>query len=378
LIEFDGLGTPVPLEIDHDLSVASIEGLIKPLPKHAGRLQLEYRDTRSKFASSGTPTGSGGADIYSIGGTWHWQTTDWLSMIAAGRLDHYAMFSNSEPRGFSVEDYDHTLTEPSYNLGSVAKVSANDSVRLAFGRGVLLPNHIDLFYSVPIPANAFGLTRVSGDPRIDPTKNLNAELGWNHRFETIDANFDASVFWQKLSDVKSVSPRFSDLNLVVVGSEVINLPRNVGDTTIVGSELALEGKLTEDWSYRLGYTLLSVDDDFEVNQTALAYAVDFEDSTPTHTVDIGLGYGNGPFEGDLAFRWQSKRTFLTPNNGPATFNMITKDVDNVVDLTGRLGYRMTDQVDLPLIGTNILGGTDWGPGVDIDSRILLSLRIAFD
>ncbi|MDH3663549.1 MAG: TonB-dependent receptor, partial [Alphaproteobacteria bacterium] len=376
-IEVDGQGQIVPLAIDSDLTVASLEGLFKPVAQHNARLLMEYRDTRTKFASGPLPAGSGGADIYSLGGTWHWQTTDWLTLTAAGRLDHFDMFLNGAPRGFDESDYDRTFTEPSYNLGSVAKVGAADTVRLAAGSGVLLPNHVDIFYNLHVAPNPFSITGASGDPRIDPAKNVNVGLGWNHVFESFGANLDASVFWQRQSDLKSVSGRPSSPTLVVVGSEVLTVPRNVGDSTVVGAELALEGELADSWRYRLGYTLLSVDDDLEVNQTAAAYPVDFEDSTPTHTVDLGLGYVADPFSADLAVRWQSERTLFAPNDTP-TFELGTVDVDHVFDVSGRLGYQLSDNIDLSQVGTNIFGGTDWGPGVDIDSRVLLSLRWVLD
>ncbi len=375
--EVDGRGGVQPLSADSDLTVINLEGLVKPIARHSARLLLEYRDTRTKFATGSLPSGSGGADIYAIGGTWHWQAADWLALTAAGRIDHFDMFLNSQPRGFSEADYDRTFTESSYNIGAVAKTSAADTLRISSGSGVLLPNHVDIFYSVPAPTNALGITAVSGDPRIDPAKNVNVELGWTHDFDAVDATFDASLFWQRQSDLKSVSGRPSSPTLAVVGGEVLSVPRNVGKSTVVGTELTLEGDVADNWSYRFGYTLLSVDDDLEVNQSVRAFAVDNEKSTPTHTIDLGLGYTANPFEADLGIRWQSKRTLLTPNDTP-TFEIGTVDVDNVFDVTGRLGYRLTDQVDLSLVGTNLFGGSDWGPGVDIDSRILLSLRWVFD
>ncbi len=375
--EIDGRGGVQPLSADSNLTVINLEGLVKPIPQHSARLLLEYRDTRSKFATGSLPSGSGGADIYAIGGTWHWQTADWLAFTVAGRVDHFRMFLNSDPRGFSAADYDRTFTEPSYNVGAVAKAGANDTFRISSGSGVLLPNHIDTFYSVPAPTNALGITAVSGDPRIDPAKNVNVELGWSHEFDALDATFDASLFWQRQSDLKSVSGRPSSPTLAVVGGEVLSVPRNVGESTVIGTELAFEGDVADNWLYRLGYTFLSVDDDLEVNQSVRAFAVDNEESTPAHTIDLGLGYAADPFEADLGLRWQSKRTLLTPND-TQTFEIGRIDADNVFDVTARLGYRLTDQVDLSLIGTNILGGSDWGPGVDIDSRVLLSLRWVLD
>ncbi len=377
LFEIDGQGTTQDLAIDSDLTVASLEGLIKPVPKHSARLLLEYRDTRSKFATGSLAAGSGGADIFAIGGTWFWEVTDWLAWTAAARVDHFDMYLNSAPRGFSSSDYDRTLTEPSYNAGLVAKVTDRDTLRIASGSGVLLPSHIDLFYSVPAPTNPLGITAVSGDPRIDPAKNLNAELGWRHDVGQIDAELDASVFWQRQSDLKSVSGRPSSPTLESIGGEVLSVPRNVGDSETIGAELGLEGLVGEHWSYRLGYMLLSVDDDLEVNQTNRAFAVDFEDSAPRHSVDLGLGYVADPFDVNLAFRWQSKRTLLSPNDTP-TREIGTVDVDNVFDLGARLGYRLTEQLDLSVVGTSLLGGADWGPGVDIDSRVLFTLRWSFD
>ena len=287
------------------------------------------------------------------------------------------MFLNGTSRGFDEEDYDRTFTEPSFNVGSVAKAGDSDTIRLSAGSGVLLPTHVDIFYNVSVPANPFGITGSSGDPRIDPAKNVNVELGWNHVFESFGAEFDAGVFWQRQSDLKSISGRASSPTLVVLGSEVLTVPANVGDSEVIGTELSFKGEIADHWSYRLGYTFLSVDDDLDVNQTATAYPVDFEDSAPKHTVDLGIGYTANPFEADLAFRWQSGRTLFTPNDTP-TFELGEVEVDNVFDMSARVGYQVNDQVNLSLTGTNILGGADWGPGVDIDSRVLLSLRIAFD
>ena len=64
LFEVNGAGGLQPLSIDNDLTVASLEGLVKPMPRHSARMLLEYRDSRSKFATGPIPSGSGGADIY--------------------------------------------------------------------------------------------------------------------------------------------------------------------------------------------------------------------------------------------------------------------------------------------------------------------------
>ena len=376
LAEIPGNTNFQPLTIDNDLTVVSLEGLIKPIPRHNARLLLKYRDTRSKFSTLSLASGSGGVDIFAAGGTWHWQTTDWLALTAAGRLDHFRMFLNGTPRGFSESDYDRTFTEPTYNVGLVAKVSEADTLRLSSGSGVLLPTHVDIFYSIPPPPNPFGITAVSGDPRIDPAKNINVELGWRHRFEKVDADFNGAVFWQKQSDLKSVSGRPSSPTLAIIGGEVLSVPRNVGESTVIGTELAFEGHVAEAWSYRLGYTFLIVDDDLEVNQAARAFAVDNEESTPTHSVDLGLGYDADPFDADIGFRWQSERTLLTPNDTP-TFEVGMVDVDHVFDLSAKVGYRLTPKLKLSLLGTGLLGGADWGPGTDIDTQALLTLRWEF-
>ena len=373
LTEIQGSSDFQPLTLDNDLTVVNLEGLIKPIAQHSARLTLEYRDTRSKFPTLSLASGSGGADIIAAGGAWHWQTTDWLTLTAAGRVDHFRMFLNSEPRGFDESDYDRTFTEPTYTVGVVAKVSESDTIRLSSGSGVMLPNHVDIFYSVPPPANPFGITAVSGDPRIDPARNINVELGWNHRFDEVDADFNASVFWQQQSDLKSVSGRPSSPTLAFVGGEVLSVPRNVGDSTVIGTEFTFEGDADESWSYRLGYTFLLVDDDLEVNQAVRAFAVDNEESTPTHSIDLGLSYQSDPVEADMGFRWQSKRTLLSPNDTP-TFEVGTVDVDHVVDLSARVGYWLTPNLQLSLLGTGLLGGADWGPGTDIDAQGFLSLR----
>ncbi len=360
------------MSIDSDLTGVSLEGQIKPVARHSGRLLLEYRDTRSKFATRPVTSGSGGADIYSVGGTWHWQTTDWLALTAAGRLDHFEIFLNSEPRGFDASPYDRILTEPTYNVGLVADVTDRDTIRLSSGSGVLLPSHVDIFFSIPAPPNALGITAISGDPRIDSAKNVSIELGWRHDFADIDAALDAGVFWQRQSDLRSIAGRASSPTLAVVGGEVLSLPRNVGKTTIIGAELAFDGRVAKDWTYRLGYTLLDVDDDLDVNQAVRAFAIGSEESTPTHSVDLGIGYAYDPFETDLGFHWQFKRTLLTPNDTP-TFEIGEVDTDHAFNLTGRAGCRLNDRADLSLIGTSLLGG-DWGPGLDIDSQVLLSFR----
>jgi hypothetical protein len=97
---------------------------------------------------------------------------------------------------------------------------------------------------------------------------------------------------------------------------------------------------------------------------------------PTHNVDLGLGYDADPFDADIGVRWQSERTLLTPND-TTTFEVGTVDVDHVFDLSAKVGYRLTPNLKLSLLGTDLFGGADWGAGTDIDAQALLSLRWEF-
>jgi len=183
-----------------------------------------------------------------------------------------------------------------------------------------------------------------GSPRMDPTIVTNYEIGYDRTLPQIGGGLRASVYYQTNEGVRSAQRA-----IVATDTAYVGITDNVGDSSAVGAELSLRGKVGTDWSWKVGYAFEAVNDKFE---SFAATAVNFEDSTPRHKISAELGYTHGKWEANLFGQYISGTDMLRAD--PLNFGIVTSsDIPSSFTLAARVGYQVTEGIQIAATGFNI-------------------------
>ena len=113
-----------------------------------------------------------------LGAMWEWSALPSVTLTTAFRTDRWSLERKGPipaDLGLSNADWDRSKMTPSLNVGAVWQASDLDSLRFLVGRGVQLPNLLNLGGQL-IPIPPFGW--LAGVPNLEPTVVKNYEIGW--------------------------------------------------------------------------------------------------------------------------------------------------------------------------------------------------------
>jgi len=355
----NGIVSPA-LVAENKVTVARIQDLFKLGAQHSVRIAAEYR--RNELEQPSGPDFTVGYDVYSASAMWDWAVADGLSLVNAVRLDHLRLERNGMTTAASPygnDDYDRTSSEFSFNSGLVWAVTGVDTVRLSAARGVQVPSLFQYGQNLN-----FGMSLRVGNPDIDPTIVTNYELAWDHGLSGIDGKLRTAVFHQTNRDMMAAAR--TSVNRAVTPPAIVQVPVNLGDTTISGLELSLEGRIGAAWSWKAGYAYQTVDDDFDLTQTEH----NFEDSSPEHKLSAEIGYTAGAFEANLFGLYVSGTEMLR--------GATLVDISSYLYLAGRIGYHLTDDVTVALSAFNATrDDAQLTSGLKEERRVFGSISVDF-
>lgn len=354
-------------EAENEILVAQLENTIQVHPDHTVRVQGEYRE--NELSGTFQPNGEISYQVFALSGMWNWRIRDNLSWTNAVRgdrlvLDFNGGFTSGNP--FTLEDYDQTINELSYNSGLVWQATDQDTFRLNTARGLEIPSLIEFGFDF-----TFGPFFLGGSPRLDPAVVTNYELAWDRQIDSIDGLFRAAAFYNRTQDVKAVDAvsvgltnRFSD---------------NIGDSSSFGIELEVEGKLNDKINWGVGYIYQEINDDLENGRSEIGLTAnkDFEGRNPQHHVNLELGYTDGPWEADtLVYYVSSSQEFVAPPASLGTY--LFEDIDSYVGANARVGYTFDNDVTIAAHGQQLLRPqTQTSVTPDIDRRLFFSVSTKF-
>lgn len=350
---------PIGIEANNTITVAKLQDLFKIGADHSFRVSAEYR--HNELNSAPNRGGKVSYDVYSVGGMWDWSITTRVSLVNAVRLDHLTLnrtgtFTGTPP--FTNEDFDRSVTEPSFNSGVVIKATDADTVRFMVGRGVQVPSMLGYAFMLDTP-----FMSVFGNPALKPTIVTNYELGYDRSIAAINGNLRASVYYQTNKDLM-----FQRNDFVLRGNPVGQFGQ-LGDSKAVGGEVSLKGRVGTAFGWKVGYAFERVNDSFS------ATTFNFEDSSPRHKLMAELDYRDGPWAANLFGQYVSATKGLRETDA---LTMQFVDVPASFTLSGRIGYDITENLTVSLVGQNITQKTArLTPFAAEERRALLSLTARF-
>jgi len=263
--------------------------------------------------------------------------------------------------GLTNEDWNkRSRTEVSFNSGLVWQVDTDNIVRFTAGRGVQLPNLLDLGGLLISTPFGYG----GGIPTLKPTIVMNYGLDWDHDIPAWDAKLRVRLFHETTDDIVS-NTGGSLLPLGLIGG-----PTNIGDSVATGGEISLTGTYSDDWRWGLSYTPEVISDDIAPKFTVLGELVDYEHTTPVHVVNANLGWSKGAREIDGYLRYQSRFDSIQGLSAFIPAGVLVR-IPDYVSVDARVAYRINKHVTVAVSGQNLLDSPQRQTSAPAVERIVL-------
>lgn len=371
-------------DVRNNVLVAQLGDTFKVGLSHTFRLQGEYRHNVADGVILG-PTGSSVEDdVYSISGMWEWVINNAWNWTNSARVDRFKL-SRSGPitagSFLTNDDFDRTITEPSYNSGIVWKATNDDTFRFNTARGVRMASFFNLALSLDAGATidpdgggalpAFPVLQV-GNPYVTPTTITNYEIGWNRKVKPINGALNVNLFATWTRDTMGgnnviCTPFAPPCNAALFVSQ----SGNTGSSRSVGAEIGLNGRIGTNWTWSINNTIQKIYDDYTDT------TVNTKDKTPLNITNAHLGYQTGPWEAD-AFLYFTTSFKQEEPTADATVDPPLVRVSPHLGVSARIGYKLNRKTTIAISGQELQSSystTSRAP--DVERRVFLSLTKDF-
>jgi outer membrane receptor for ferrienterochelin and colicins len=357
-----------PLDFANRLTVFKIQDVFKIGSDNALRAAVEYRS--DAVDTSSIEGGTISNDVLSASGMWDWSVTRSLSATSAARIDRLTLArTGTVPIGypFTNSDWSRVSDEVSYNLGLVWQLDSLDVVRVLAGRGVLVPNLVELGALV-IQSPFLNLT---GVPNLNPTDVKNYEMDWDRPISQLHAQFRGSVFYKETANIFDVSGAF-----ILTSGVPYSVPANVGESYAHGFTVGLKGAVYDGWRWGLSYRFEEINDRLSSFAQDGKQFVDYEHTTPKHLIIANIGWARGRWEIDGYARYQSTTEGLRPAVGAAGTSLVP--LPEYVALDGRIAYQLNKGWTFAASGQNLAHSQQrQTAGPDVERQLMGSATFKF-
>ena len=331
------------------ITVASVEDLFKVGANHTFRVGLEYRDNSLDTASF-----EGAQVSYQVvapSAMWNWAVNDKLSITTALRYDMLSLersgiFPANSPVTSNAA-WDRDVDALSANLGMVYKVTAKDTVRLTYARGVQAPTLLELGgLVIPLATGTPVGALITGDPNLDPAIVTNYQVGYSRDISSINGQVSAKLFLQKTEDVKGqFSTALNDIAPTATTAATY-FYKNVADSEMTGVELAAKGKFGQGFHWSADVTYTDIDDKpFNNDLELVLRKVAFQETTPKYRGNAAAGWTDGKWAVDGFVHFVDDFASYDGN--------ALEPVAAYATAAGRVGYRMENGLEFALSGQNL-------------------------
>lgn len=336
---------------DNRIRVFNAQDIFKVGTAHTFRIGGEYRHNTLNIAPA--DTGDISYDVYSGSGMWNWAVNDKLATTVALRYDSLQLkrtgtFPARTPMA-SNANWDQEVNELSVNAAVVWRPTAEDTLRVSYGRGVQAPTLVELGglqALTPIsPTVSFVL---GGNPALRPSIVENYQVSYDRNLPSLNARFGARIFWQEWSDIKGLpNSRQPDIAPTATTNPLAYFV-NVGDSEMKGFELTASGKLGKGFRWSADYTYTDVEDKPFRGVDLTVRGAAFERTTPKSRGNVAFGWANPTWEIDSFVRYQSKFDFFNTSGGGLS------EISSYVTVGARAAYRLENGLTFAVSGQNLL------------------------
>lgn len=340
----------------NDLHVLKASNLYKLNADHTFRTGLEYRDNKI----SGNMFGSGTnftSELVAPSFMWDWQVSDRVSWTNSIRYDNVSYKRNAlgtltntinavRTDDLTLDDYDRTIEEFSFNSGLLYRLNAEESLRFSVARGLHIPSLIEMGSSGELQSGA----GFEGNPDLEAERIMSVELGYDKAFTDRNMKFTSAVFFQRMENALG-----TDINFITFPGPAVapNFTfNNTGESESWGIELGFEG-LYNDWlRWGANYTHIFLDDESEADTGGIF----FEEGQPEHQLTVYGGFDHGKWEFDADLHYIS--TYRHSTTGISNLSIADTSVSGKVEdyfvLNARAGYNFAENTSIAIEGYNLI------------------------
>ncbi|CAO5681081.1 MAG: Vitamin B12 transporter BtuB [Holosporales bacterium] len=289
--------------------VAQVQDLFKIGKDHAFRVMVEGRRNRMSSPGMLTDNVTFGADSVAASAMWNWSISSMVELTNAVRFDSLQFNRSGADVQYSDfvtnADFNKRKNAFSFNSGVVVKATDNDSVRASVSRGIRSPSLLDSGFNLVTGSSSTLRVDFKGSPELKPTVVENYEVGYNRILSGIKGNFSATLFYNRSKSLIEYGVRYNAFAPNIISTYT----DNIGKTQTKGLELSLDGKFASHCSWKTAYFYQKTKDSF--NLPALSPGIkntmfdgvsqsftNFEDTTPNHVVNVGIGFKADQWEID--------------------------------------------------------------------------------
>ncbi len=358
-----------PGKLTNQVTVAQLQDIFKLGSDHTLRGSFEYRHN----TMSTTPVTGGHVfyDVISGGAMWEWKITPYVTVTNALRVDYLKLGRD----GFLISgvpytnaSWDRSLMEPSFNSSLVWRSDDLDTFRLIASRGVQLPNMEDFGGIQEVTSRSGVSIALLGFPSLGPTTVTSVQADWDRKIPSLNANLHVSLYHQTTTAIISETGRIS-----FIPSGILLSPANIGDSRATGLDVELSGKFRDDWRWSVAYTPEIVTDHF-IAPELVSLSIDYQHTTPVHTVKASLGWSHGKWEAGGFLRYESTSYGLTSR----FLTGALAKIDGHIALDGRVAYKLSDRVTLSLLGQNLAQSSQrQTSGPNVERRVVAGVTVEF-
>jgi len=338
---FTGLDLPwvnsEPAGAQHDSDrelAASLSDLVKLSSADSLRLGTEFR--HDSFTASMIRDGTVTGDLAAGSAMWEHQWAPYLAFVNALRYDHFQL-GRSGPGGaldpYTNRDFDRAVMGISANSAAVARLDDDDSLRLAFGRGLKLPSLAN--FGVPIRYQpAFANLLVAENPNLLPSTVYDTRVVWDHRIE--DSTLRLALFHDQT--MKYVGPVVESF-----GRQTLTMMTMIPGSVTNGMEIGIQHKVATGWSWGANYTLDRLHEHLDQG---------LGDSLPEHKVHLFLDYGRGDWQAGLTASYQSATEGVVLQSGKPPIAAVGTISAHTI-LSPHVTWQATDNISIGLVADNL-------------------------
>ncbi|MDR3437586.1 TonB-dependent receptor plug domain-containing protein [Telmatospirillum sp.] len=346
------------MKLTDRMAVGQVSDLFKIGPADSFRIGGEVRHDSMTAGNltSGTLTG----DLSAGSAMWEHTFSPAVSTVNAVRYDHFQLARSGQPAAgdiYTNAEFDRAIGGVSVNSALIDKLTASDTLRLEFARGLKLPSltNFGLIERYPLQGTTVYFL---GNPDLQPSAVYNYQTAWDHQWHDLDALSRISLFHEMT--MHHVGTSYS-----LTGDQATQITQMSTGSVANGIELSLQHKERKGIRWSGNYTFERLHEHYDLGM---------RNEQPVHKLNGTFGYAWDDWEVDLSASYASATKEYVFDR--TTLTSTDQWVKGAWQLAPRLGWRASDSLSFELSAENLWAYRDAGPQ-KMAASYFLSMKISY-